>query len=1085
MKLQFGLAVLLVAVLLLVLGITVVNATKKPDGLITPKIPKISEPHAKIDPHLLDEMKEKREVQVIIMLKDQPSKPFSVSKAKQLASRTQANLMRELSSIGAKGVKSHWIINAISATVPSNSVIRLAQRADVESIWLDQNVTLPKPPEKSNITALYPQYFTQPDYGDYAINATDMWNLGYKGDGIKIAILDTGIDRTHPMLDDLDDNPATNDPKVIAEACFTFENKVTDGNGHGTHVAGIAAGTPQKVPVFNGSYAWYSNAGNNLDSILEYTFDLTGVSSATLNFSTWYFTEPWCDCYVEVSTDGVTWDVLDVYNGYSGSNSMVNMSYNLTPYAGNTVIVRFEYVTDFSVVYPGWYVDDISVPEIGFYDDVESGGFASSVSGWSVVEQPVISGVAPKALLMNGKVLTDEGWGLTSWIIGGIEWAVYNHADIISMSLGGWQGDGSGKDPLSMAVENARNAGKVVVVAAGNAGSGEATISSPAVSKGAIAVAASDRYDAVTWWSSRGPAGDGRVGVDVAAPGDGIISAVPTGGAWYSNPSGYAVMSGTSMACPHVAGAAALLLQAFPGISPDLIERALKNSAKQIPALDFGSNIPVLADGAGRINVTAAYEALKGGILVDDEWFVGKVDSGTYSKMFTVRNNGNTDVILTISCSDLYTTWGADEGSWMSASTSSITVPAGGVATFSVTMTIPAYANGTYVGWINVGDITIPVSVSVVRDVAPNTVGVLQGVVDEDLGYEAVYYTLNVGVGVTSMNITLNASDPDSGMDIILFNPNGTVVGWGEWFSGSYTSWFGIPVDNPEQGNWTVCVVAWWLYGPTTYNLTIDATGSDVLEIMSFTASPTAVNRTDILTFTMDISNKMPYDIYAYAYISIYQLTVNGREYADYTSAEGWLAPGTNTLTATWNPDRTPGNYVAELQLYYFDGIQNVRATEATTAFTILPSSHVVVMDANGTTKSAFAPGEDIYIAATNLSPYTGYKVYIQPDPVIEGQLLDPARDPSTTQEVVFTDANGSVQPTLVWSIPPDATPTYAKYDIILDKQGVAGTGSYNGDDDGINSIVTYGIVAPIPEVATMLLVSAGVVALSRLKRKM
>lgn len=332
------------------------------------------------------------------------------------------------------------------------------------------------------------------------------------------------------MLDDLDDNPATNDPKVILEKCFTYENKVTDGNGHGTHVAGIAAGTPQKVPVLNGSYAWYSGAGRYLDNILEYTFNLTNVSSTTLKFSTWYYTT-WSDyCYVEVSTDGgVTWNVLDVYSGYSGSNKLINMSYDLTPYTGNVVIVRFEYITDYSV-YPGWFIDDVAVPEIGFYDNVESGGLASNVSGWSVVKQPVISGVAPKALLMNGKVLTDDGWGMTSWIISGIEWAVYNNADIISMSLGGWQGDGSGKDPLSLAVENARNAGKVVVVAAGNSGSGESTISTPAVSRGAIAVAASDRYDTITWWSSRGPTGDGRVGVDVAAPGDGIISSVPLRG---------------------------------------------------------------------------------------------------------------------------------------------------------------------------------------------------------------------------------------------------------------------------------------------------------------------------------------------------------------------------------------------------------------------------------------------------------------------------------------------------------------------------------------------------------------------------
>lgn len=73
----------------------------------------------------------------------------------------------------------------------------------------------------------------------------DVWNLSYKGDGIKIAIIDHGIDTTHPDLDDIDDIPSTNDPKVILEHDFTGEGITTDTDpfGHGTSVAGVAAGT--------------------------------------------------------------------------------------------------------------------------------------------------------------------------------------------------------------------------------------------------------------------------------------------------------------------------------------------------------------------------------------------------------------------------------------------------------------------------------------------------------------------------------------------------------------------------------------------------------------------------------------------------------------------------------------------------------------------------------------------------------------------------------------------------------------------------------------------------------------------------
>ena len=75
------------------------------------------------------------------------------------------------------------------------------------------------------------------------IRTNNVWSLGYNGSGVKIAIIDTGINQSHPDLDDLDDNPSTSDPKVIAERDFTGEGTTVDSDGHGTHVAGIAAGT--------------------------------------------------------------------------------------------------------------------------------------------------------------------------------------------------------------------------------------------------------------------------------------------------------------------------------------------------------------------------------------------------------------------------------------------------------------------------------------------------------------------------------------------------------------------------------------------------------------------------------------------------------------------------------------------------------------------------------------------------------------------------------------------------------------------------------------------------------------------------
>ncbi|MEA3281692.1 MAG: S8 family serine peptidase, partial [Euryarchaeota archaeon] len=101
----------------------------------------------------------------------------------------------------------------------------LTERPDVKKIWLDKKV---------KITL----YESVPLTG-----ATELWKSGYNGSGIEIAILDTGIDDTHPDLDDLDNNPSTNDPKVIRKEDFTDDNTTVDLYGHGTHCAGIAAGT--------------------------------------------------------------------------------------------------------------------------------------------------------------------------------------------------------------------------------------------------------------------------------------------------------------------------------------------------------------------------------------------------------------------------------------------------------------------------------------------------------------------------------------------------------------------------------------------------------------------------------------------------------------------------------------------------------------------------------------------------------------------------------------------------------------------------------------------------------------------------
>jgi subtilisin family serine protease len=204
-------------------------------------------------------------------------------------------------------------------------------------------------------------------------------------------------------------------------------------------------------------------------------------------------------------------------------------------------------------------------------------------------------GVAPKANLLEGKVLNRYGWGTSSWIIAGIEWAVTKRADIISMSLGGWPTDGN--DPLSLAVDWAFDQGALVVVAAGNLGS-YFGVTTPGAARKALTVGAVDDSDNIAWFSSRGPTLDYRVKPEIVAPGVGICSSVP----YYVFGVSYSCWSGTSMATPHVAGAAALVKQfARNYFGFDAPPEILKNWLLVEATDDLGYNI--YEQGAGRLNI--------------------------------------------------------------------------------------------------------------------------------------------------------------------------------------------------------------------------------------------------------------------------------------------------------------------------------------------------------------------------------------------------------------------------------------------------------------------------------------------------
>ncbi|MYY03703.1 MULTISPECIES: S8 family serine peptidase [unclassified Streptomyces] len=296
----------------------------------------------------------------------------------------------------------------------------------------------------------------------------------------------------------------------------------------------------------------------------------------------------------------------------------------------------------------------------------------STVGGSGAASGGKNKGVAPGADLLVGKVLNDSGSGDSSWIIAGMQWAVDQKADVVSMSLGS-QTPTDCTDPMSLAAEElGKNKDTLFVVAAGNLGPALNTVSSPGCAPGVLTVGAVDRDDSTASFSSRGPAiGAHTLKPEIAAPGVAISAAAAGGRGVYA----YRSLSGTSMATPHVAGAAAIVKQRHPDWTAQQVKAALVSSAK--------SDVPgdVRETGGGRLDVKAAIDtgvtgapAVQGGTF---NWPQDKSDRTTVRLPYT--NTGDKPVKLSLKVRDVTGNNGSSVGSSVAAlGTKKVSVPAGG-----------------------------------------------------------------------------------------------------------------------------------------------------------------------------------------------------------------------------------------------------------------------------------------------------------------------------------------------------------------------------------------------------------------------
>jgi serine protease AprX len=290
---------------------------------------------------------------------------------------------------------------------------------------------------------------------------------------------------------------------------------------------------------------------------------------------------------------------------------------------------------------PAWYpygdqrvlkfVDFVGNGQLPYDDNGHGSHVAGTIAGNGYDSGGQKAGIAPDASIVSLKVLDANGRGTIGNIIGALDWVAKNAATynirIVSLSVGAAVRESFWTDPLTLAVRALTDRGIIVVAAAGNLGSNAngqpqyGGITAPGNAPWTLTVGASStegtltrRDDVVAPYSSRGPTFiDWVAKPDLVAPGTGTVSLAVPGSTFYASkpeylvkgsfPTGsmpYLTLTGTSMSAPVVAGTVALMLQANPRLTPNLVKAILQYTAQLYPGYN------PLTEGAGFLNTLGA-----------------------------------------------------------------------------------------------------------------------------------------------------------------------------------------------------------------------------------------------------------------------------------------------------------------------------------------------------------------------------------------------------------------------------------------------------------------------------------------------
>ncbi len=342
----------------------------------------------------------------------------------------------------------------------------------------------------------------------------------------------------------------------------------------------------------------------------------------------WFVSSIQIDHRVSLFQDTLDWGVddVDAEQVWGGAEDAVDVVQGNPDGSGVKVAIL-----DTGIDYTHPDLDDVYAGGHDFVDDdndpKDENGHGTHCAGIVAAEDngEGVIGVAPHASIYAVRVLDAYGSGYTSDIIAGIDWAIDNGMDVISMSLGGGSYDSAFND----AVNRAYNAGIVVVAASGNDGKNQ--ISYPAAYDNAIAVGAIDKDHQLASFSNYGPE------QEVVAPGVDIYSTMPTYSVtltswWYGYSKNYDTMSGTSMACPMVAGVVALILSANHDLTPAQVRDILHTTSTDLGPSGWDERY-----GYGEVNAPAAVDAAGGGSTPPDTTPPAKVTGLTATTLSSTQ----------------------------------------------------------------------------------------------------------------------------------------------------------------------------------------------------------------------------------------------------------------------------------------------------------------------------------------------------------------------------------------------------------------------------------------------------------------